>query len=95
MANSGTLYECVVTNHAGSATSTAASLTVNAAVAPSITSQPVNNVTVIAPATATFKVVASGAPTPTYQWMQERSWCEHITTITGATSASYTTSATT
>ena len=93
-ANSGTQYECVVTNSAGSVTSTAASLTVNPAVAPSITTQPVNNVTVIAPATATLKIVATGTPTPTYQWAQSTDGVT-FTNITGATSASYTTPATT
>ena len=93
--NSGTLYECVVTNEAGTVTSSVESLTVNPAVAPSITSQPVNNLTVIAPATATFKVVATGIPTPTYQWMQEVPGANTYTAITGATSASYKTPATT
>ena len=95
VANSGTFYECVVTNSAGSVTSNAVSLTVNSAVAPSITTQPDNNVTVTAPATATLRVVATGTPAPTYQWMQEAPGTGAFTAITGATGASYTTPATT
>ena len=88
IANSGTKFECVVSNLAGSITSTAATLTINAPVAPSITSQPVN-MTAIAPVLATFRVSASGTPTPTYQWMQSVSGGS-FTNISGATSSSYT-----
>src|SRR5208282_3450995 len=92
-ANSGTQYECVVTNASGSVTSSAASLTVNPdPVAPSITTQPVS-VTVTAPATATFSVAATGTPAPSYQWMQSVSGGAY-TNITGATGASYTMPAT-
>jgi kumamolisin len=94
IANNGTQFECVVTNTAGSVTSSAASLTVNPApVAPSITAQP-SSVTVTAPAAATFSVTASGTPAPTYQWMQSVNGGA-FTNISGATGASYTTSATT
>ena len=93
-ASSGTDYECVVSNAAGSVTSSAAILTVNATpAAPSITAQPVSK-TVTAPATATFTVTASGTPAPTYQWMQSVGGGA-FTPISGAMSASYTTSATT
>lgn len=62
-------YDCVVTNTVGSATSNPATLTVTAAppVAPSITTQPVSQ-TVTSGGSATFSVVATGTPTPTYQW---------------------------
>jgi len=91
LANSGTKFECVVSNTAGTVTSSAATLTVH--VKPTITTQP-TSVTVTAPATATFTIVATGTPTPTYQWQQELPGTTTYTTISGATSASYTTAAT-
>ena len=88
-ANSGSTFRCVVSNSAGSATSSAATLTVNAAaVAPSITTQPANQ-TVTAGQTASFSVAASGTAPLTYQWQKG------TTNISGATGASYTTPATT
>jgi len=93
-AMSGTQYRCVATNSAGSTTSTAATLTVTAAAtAPAITSQP-TNATVTAPATATFSVAASGSPAPTFQWESAPSGSATFSPISGATSASYTTGAT-
>jgi hypothetical protein len=75
-------YSVVVTNSAGSATSSAAFLSVSsAAIAPSISSQP-------APATAqegggaTFSVSASGTSPFTYQWLKDG------VSISGATSSS-------
>ncbi|MFN9029091.1 MAG: hypothetical protein ACK54C_03475 [Betaproteobacteria bacterium] len=57
------------TNTAGTAESSPAALTVNAAtVAPSITSPPAA-VTLTAGATATFTVAASGTPMPVVQWL--------------------------
>lgn len=79
-------YTVLATNAAGTATSNAATLTVQ--VAPAITTQPANQ-TVNVGQTATFTVVATGTPAPTYQWKRNG------TDITGATSASYTTPATT
>ena len=64
------------------------------AAGPVITTQPAN-ASVTAPATATFSVVASGSPTPTYQWSSEAPGASSFTAISGATSASYTTPATT
>src|SRR5207302_1558993 len=70
-------------------TSNAATLTVSAAaVAPSITTQPANQ-TVTVGQTATFAVVATGTAPLSYQWQKSG------TAISGATSASYTTPATT
>src|SRR5207247_2186658 len=87
--DSGSTFRVVVSNVAGSATSSAATLTVNAAaVAPTITTPPVSQ-TVTAPATATFSVVASGTAPLSYQWQK------NSVNISGATSASYTTPATT
>lgn len=69
-ANAGS-YTCVVSNGVGSATSNAATLTVNtappAAVAPAITGHPAN-ATVTAGQTATFTVTAGGTAPLTYQW---------------------------
>jgi hypothetical protein len=88
-ADSGSTFSVVVTNSAGSATSNNATLTVNAAaVAPSITSQPANQ-TVTAGQMATFTVGASGTAPLSYQWRKNGA------NITGATSSSYTTPATT
>ena len=79
----GGSYTCVATNSAGTATSSAASLTVNAATsAPSITGQP-QNVTTSSGSAASFSVTATGTPTPTYQWQKGGS------NISGATSSSY------
>jgi hypothetical protein len=83
--DNGSTFSVKVTNSAGSATSNAATLTVNAAaVPPTITTQPQNQ-SVTVGATATFTVVASGTGPLSYQWSKNGA------TITGATSASYTT----
>src|SRR6266853_2268855 len=88
-ADSNSTFDVVVTNTAGSVTSKTATLTVNPApVAPSITTQPANQ-TVTAGQTATFSVVASGTAPLSYQWQK------NSTNISGATSSSYTTPATT
>jgi large repetitive protein len=82
-------YTVVATNVAGSAASSAAVLTVNAAtVAPTISTQPVSQ-TVTSGNAATFTVIASGTPAPTYQWNKNGS------AISGATGASYTIASTT
>jgi len=84
--DNGAAFKVVVTNSAGSATSNAATLTVN--VAPAISTQPANQ-TIVAGQTATFSVVATGTPSPSYQWQKNGG------TITGATSSTYTTPVTT
>jgi hypothetical protein len=73
-------YDVVVTGACGTATSNAATLTVNAATA--ITTQPVSQ-TKNAGEAVTFSVAATGANL-TYQWRKNG------TNITGATSSSYT-----
>ena len=84
-ADSGASFDVVVSNTAGTVTSAAATLTVNAAaVAPTITTQP-GNQTVTAGQTATFTVVATGTAPLSYQWQKSG------VNIAGATSASYTT----
>jgi len=88
-ADSGSTFRVMVTNTAGTATSSAATLTVNPApVAPAITTQPVSQ-TVTAGQTATFSVTATGTAPLTYQWQKNG------VAISGASSASYTTPATT
>jgi hypothetical protein len=84
--DSGVQFTVVVSNTVGSITSNAATLTVNAAAAPSITSQPVGQTTT-AGQTATFSVVASGTAPLSYQWNKNG------VGISGATSSSYTTPA--
>jgi hypothetical protein len=78
-------YTVVVTNSGGSVTSSAATLALNAAGAPAITTQPTSS-TVTAGANVTFTVVASGVGL-SYQWRKDG------TAITGATSATYSLSA--
>ncbi len=73
-------YSVVVTNSAGSVTSSAALLTVR--IPPTITTQPMGLARVVGQA-ASFSVVASGEPAPTYQWRRNG------IAITGATAATY------
>ena len=81
-------YSVVVTNSAGSATSSIARLTVTAAaVAPAITTQPLAQM-VTAGQTASFSVSASGTSPFGYQWKKNG------TDIPGATANPYTTPAT-
>jgi hypothetical protein len=87
-ANAGT-YSAVVVNSAGSVISQGAILTVNtsssnsssSSTTPSISTQPASQ-TVNSGSNVTMKVVASGAPTPSYQWRL------NSTNIVGATSSS-------
>jgi len=85
--SNGAQYTVTVTNSVSSITSTAATLTVTSSA--TITTQPAN-VTVVAGTAATFSVVATGNPTPTYQW--QRNIGGTFTNISGATSTSYTVS---
>jgi len=87
--DSGSTFAVVVTNTAGTVTSSTATLAVNPApVAPTITTQP-GSQTVTAGQTATFAVVASGTAPLSYQWRKNG------VAISGATSSNYTTPATT
>jgi hypothetical protein len=87
----GSQYHAVFTNSAGSATTSAATLTVNAApVAPTIATQPANH-TVNAGQSASFSVVANGTATLSYQWQKSVSG---IWTSVGTNSATFTISST-
>ena len=86
LADNGAKFHCIVSNGGGSVTSSDALLIVNTA-APVILSNP-SNTSVIEGNTATFSVSASGSSL-SYQWQKNGS------AITNATSASYTTPATT
>ncbi len=82
-------YTVTVTNSAGSLTSTAAVLTVNAAaVAPTIITQPAS-LTVIAGTSASFTVSATGTAPLTFQWRRNN------VALSGATAATFTIPATT
>jgi hypothetical protein len=74
-------YSVAVSNIAGTAASADAVLTVN--VAPAITTQPQNQ-NVNQSSNATFSVVATGTPAPSYQWRF------NSTNISGATDSTYT-----
>ena len=86
VSDNGAAFTVTVTGAGGSATSNAATLTVNGP--PSIAAQPANR-SVTAGQTATFSVTATGSGTLTYQWKKGGA------AVSGATSASYTTPATT
>jgi hypothetical protein len=86
--DNGATFDVLVSNAAGSQTSTMATLTVNpAAVAPTITAQPANQ-TVTVGQTATFSVTATGGAPLSYQWQKNNA------NISGATAPTYTTPAT-
>jgi len=88
-ADNGSTFRVVVSNSAGSVTSDAATLAViGGPVAPSIKTQPANQM-VVAGQAATFAVVATGSSPLSYQWQK------NAVAISGATSATYTTPATT
>ncbi|MBI5767105.1 MAG: immunoglobulin domain-containing protein [Verrucomicrobia bacterium] len=77
-------YDVVVTNSAGSVTSTAVTLAVTSGTgAPAISSQP-SGTTVANGGAASFSVVATGTPAPTYQWRKDG------TDLAGATNATLT-----
>ena len=86
LTDSGAVFTVVVTNSAGSVTSSGATLTVTAA-PPVITVQPADQ-TVIAGVAATFSVTATGTAPLSYQWKKGGA------DISGATSNTYTTPAT-
>jgi hypothetical protein len=89
--SNGLLLRVVVSNSAGNQASDAAQLSVQAATAAaSITTQPAA-VAVVAPAAASFSVVASGQPAPSFQWQRSTDGGTTYTDIPGATASSYST----
>lgn len=86
LSSSGKVYRCVVTNSKGSVQSSEATLTVLQSYGPAIEKQPVSQAAAVGE-TATFEVLAAGAPAPTYQWQRlvGSDWQD----ISGATSAVY------
>jgi hypothetical protein len=85
-AQNGNKYQAVFTNGCNTATSSAATLTVNSA--PSVTASP-SNQTICAGGSVTFTAAASGTPAPTVQW-QVSSGGGAFTNISGATIATLT-----
>ncbi len=86
-AQNGNRYRAVFTNSVGTATTTAATLTVN--VGPIVTQNPANQ-TVIAGSSASFTAAASGNPTPTVQWQSSTNGGATFADIGGATSTTLT-----
>ncbi len=89
-AMSGYEYRMTFTNSFGSTSSAAATLTV--AVAPAVTTSPAS-VTAVAGQAVAFTAAASGSPTPTVQWQSSANGTTW-TNISGATSTTYTVTAT-
>ncbi len=85
LAESGWEVRAVFTNVAGTATTSAATVTVLKDVAPRVTAQP-SNVTVSPGSTATFSAAASGAPTPSVQWRVSTNGGATWTAVSGGTS---------
>jgi hypothetical protein len=83
----GYKYRAVFTNSLGSATTTAATLTVQ--YAPTVTTNPTNQ-TVTAGHSATFRAAATGNPTPTVQWQVSMDGGVTFIDISGANSATLT-----
>lgn len=83
------LYQVVVSNSVGSATSNAASLTINQA--PVISSQPIGGVIPTNQTSSTISVSVSGYPAPTFQWKRTVDGL-NFTNVTGGTGSSLTVS---
>ena len=83
---SGNQYRAVFTSVAGTATTTAATLTVNTP--PLVTTNP-SSQTVSAGKSVTFTVAATGRPAPSVQWQVSTNNGASFTNISGATLTSY------
>ena len=99
LAHHGSLWRVLVSNDAGTTTSTPGLLSVaQRVVAPAVTSDP-SNQTVLEGETASFTVVGTGTPAPAIEWQvrsaavadPEAGW----SVVAGATASTYTTAATT
>jgi plastocyanin len=88
----GYLYRAVFTNSLGSATTTAATLTVQ--FPPTVTTNPASQ-TVSAGNPVTFTAAATENPTPTVQWQVSTDGGATYTDIAGATSTTFTITGTT
>lgn len=86
-------YTVVVTNVAGSVTSSIAKLTVTSR--PAFTAQPLASQTVTAGQPASFSVTVTGTPAPTFQWRKDGVILSNGGGISGATSATLRIDATT
>ncbi len=86
VSDTGARFQVVASNDAGVAISAAATLTVRGFSAPVITQQP-SDLTVDSGSPASFTVVATGVPAPTYQWRHAN---ETLTPFDGGTSATLT-----
>jgi hypothetical protein len=84
----GDEYRAVFSNSAGTATSAAATLTIMPPTAPAITQQP-SDQTAGDGASATFSAAASGSPVPSVQWQVSSDGGTDWTDVAGATSATY------
>ncbi len=84
-------YRCVATNSYGSATSSAATLTISAPAAPTITLQP-SNQSVMPGGTAAFTVAATGSMPLSYQWQKSQVDLADGGHCSGATTATLTVS---
>ena len=87
----GYRYRAVFTNSVGTATTTAATLTVQ--FPPTVTGNPLSQ-TVTHGHSVTFTAAASGIPVPTIQWQVSTDGGVTFTNIIGATHSSYTISST-
>jgi hypothetical protein len=83
LAQNGYQYRAVFTNSAGSATTTAATLTVTS-VPVVVTTNP-TNLSVAVGANASFSAAATGSPVPTVQWQQSADAGVTFTNVPGAT----------
>ncbi len=91
----GDRYRAVFTNPAGTATTTAATLTVTApTTAPAVTTDP-SSATVAAGTTASFEAAAAGSPTPTVVWEVSSNSGATFTPVAGADATTYSFTATT